>query len=76
MNSWTNLVTFMMVFLIQHAQNRDSKAINLKLDEVIRSIESAEDELINVERLSDEELERLEHRYAAIHDAARRRKRA
>ena len=76
MNSWTNVVTFGMVFLIQHAQNRDSKAVNLKLDEVIRSLQSAENELIDIEKLSDDELERLEHRYAAIRQAAKRRERA
>lgn len=73
-NSWTNIVTFVMVFLIQHAQNRDSKAINLKLNELIRAVHSAEDELINVENLSDEELRRLERRYAAISKAAQARR--
>jgi low affinity Fe/Cu permease len=66
MNSWTNVVTFGVVFLIQHAQNRDSKAINLKLDEIIRSTAEAEDELIDIEKLSDEDLQRLEKRYEAI----------
>ena len=73
-NSWTNIATFLMVFLIQHAQNRDAKAINLKLDEVIRAIDPANDELIDVEKLSDEELERLERRYARIRKAVQARK--
>lgn len=73
-NSWTNIVTFIMVFLIQHAQNRDSKAINLKLDELIRVINPASDELIDVEKLSDEELERLERRYERIRKAVHVRK--
>jgi len=60
MNSWTNIITFGVVFRIQHTQNRDSRAINLKLNEVVRAMQSAEDELIDVEKLSDDELERLE----------------
>ncbi len=74
MNSWTNFVTFGMVFLIQHAQNRDSKAINLKLNEIVRSISGAEDELIDVEKLSDDDLQRLEKRYEAIRARIRNRK--
>lgn len=66
MNSWTNVVTFGMVFLIQHAQNRDSKAINLKLNEMIRASSAAENELIDIEKLSDTELQRLEKRYERI----------
>lgn len=76
MNTWTNVVTFGMVFLIQHAQNRDSKAINLKLNEVIRAMQGAEDELIDVENLSDEDLQRLERRYEMIRARLRNRKRA
>jgi low affinity Fe/Cu permease len=67
-NSWTNIATFLVVFLIQSTQNRDSRAINLKLDELIRAAEGAHDELIDVERLSDEELERLADRYQRIRD--------
>lgn len=74
MNSWTNFVTFGMVFLIQHAQNRDSKAINLKLNEIIRSLGGAEDELIDVEKLSDDDLQRLEKRYEAIRARIQNRK--
>jgi low affinity Fe/Cu permease len=55
-----------MVFLIQHAQNRDSKAINLKLNELIRALHSAHNELIDVEKLSDEDLQRLQQRYESI----------
>jgi low affinity Fe/Cu permease len=74
MNTWTNFVTFAMVFLIQHAQNRDSKAINLKLNEIVRALKPADDELINVEKLSNEELERLEKRYDAIRKAVQQRR--
>ncbi len=75
-NSWTNIATFLVVFLIQNTQNRDSKAINLKLDELIRSLDNAHNELIDIERLSDRELERLADRYQRIRDEweLRRRK--
>src|SRR5690348_4952470 len=51
-NSWTNIATFVVVFLIQNAQNRDSKAINLKLAELIRAIGPAREDMIDIERLS------------------------
>jgi len=65
-NTGTTIVTFVMVFLIQNTQNRDSRAINLKLDELIRSIDAAEDEMLDIESLSDEELNDLHKRYEAI----------
>ncbi|HKW68738.1 MAG TPA: low affinity iron permease family protein [Terriglobales bacterium] len=65
-NSWTNIMTFLVVFLIQNSQNRDSRAINLKLDELIRSTERARNEMIDIERLSDKELESLAKRYERI----------
>ncbi len=65
-NSWTNIVTFIMVFIIQNSQNRDSKAINLKLDELIRSLDKAHDEMIDIEKLSDKELGDLAERYERI----------
>ncbi|HET7749128.1 MAG TPA: low affinity iron permease family protein [Terriglobales bacterium] len=65
-NSWTNIMTFLVVFLIQNSQNRDSRAINLKLDELIRSTERAHNEMIDIERLSDKELESLANRYERI----------
>ncbi len=73
-NSWTNIATFLVVFLIQNTQNRDSKAMNLKLDEVIRSLEGARNELIDIERLSDRDLERLADRYQRIRDQWEQRK--
>jgi low affinity Fe/Cu permease len=76
-NTWTNFVTFAMVFLIQHTEKRDSKAINLKLDELLRAVGSAQDDLIDIESLSNEELDRLEFRYAQIRrarEARRKRK--
>ena len=65
-NTATSLITFLMVFLIQSAQNRDSKAMNLKLDELIRAMKEAHDELIDIEHVSDKELESLANRYERI----------
>ena len=65
-NTGTTIVTFLMVFIIQNTQNRDSKAVHLKLDELIRSIANARNHLVNVDRLSDEELKRLEGEFKRI----------
>src|SRR5262249_51315068 len=65
-NTGTTIFTFLVVFLIQNTQNRDAKALHLKLDELIRSHHPASNELIDVEKLSDEELDALEERYAVI----------
>ena len=62
-NTATTVVTFLMVFLIQNTQNRDALALHLKLDEVIRALNSARNEMINIETLSDTELEHLAKRY-------------
>ena len=58
-NTATTIITFLMVFLIQNTQNRDAKAIHLKLDEIIRAIQPANNQMINIEKLSDDELETL-----------------
>jgi low affinity Fe/Cu permease len=58
-NSITNLVTYLVVFVIQNSQNRDSNAINLKLNELIAATQEASNELINVERLNDDALDSL-----------------
>ncbi len=55
-NTGTTIVTFLMVFLIQHAQNRDTRVIQLKLNELIAAIEGASDRLIDLEDLSEDEL--------------------
>jgi low affinity Fe/Cu permease len=76
-NTGTTIITFLVVFLIQNTQNRDAKAIHLKLDELIRSHHPASDELIDVEKLSDEELDELEKQYERIRkecDARRARR--
>src|SRR2546421_12138085 len=65
-NTATTVVTFLIVFLIQNTQNRDDKAIHLKLDEIIRSIHRAHNEMIHIEKLSDEELEGLSGEYEQI----------
>jgi low affinity Fe/Cu permease len=65
-NTATTIVTFLMVFLIQNSQNRDARALHLKLDEIIRSIQPAHNEMINIEKLSDEELQALSKQFEAI----------
>lgn len=65
-NTGTTIVTFLVVFLIQNTQNRDAKALHLKLDELIRSHSPANNDLIDIEKLSDEELAQLEVRYQQI----------
>ena len=77
-NTGTTIITFLVVFLIQNTQNRDAKALHLKLDELIRSNLSARNDMIDIEKLSDEELGEIERRYAAICEEsnARRGKRS
>jgi low affinity Fe/Cu permease len=65
-NTGTTIVTFLMVFLIQNTQNRDARAINLKLNELIHAIDKARDQMIDIESLSDLELDQLQHRFERI----------
>lgn len=65
-NTATTIVTFLMVFLIQNTQNRDAKAIQLKLDELIRSAQGARTGLVKLEELTDEELKELEASFEAL----------
>jgi low affinity Fe/Cu permease len=65
-NTGTTIVTFLMVFLIQNAQNRDAKSIQLKLDELILSHKGARNKLIDLEKLSDDQLTQLEVEYKRI----------
>jgi low affinity Fe/Cu permease len=67
-NTGTTLVTFLMVFLIQNTQNRDAKAIHLKLDELIRGVKGARTGLVDLEDLSDEELAQLQKQFQALHE--------
>ena len=62
-NTGTGIATFLMVFLIQSTQNRDSRAINLKLNELIRAMDKARNQLIDIERLSDLELDEMQATY-------------
>src|SRR5690242_21003125 len=62
-NTGTTVVTFLIVFLIQNTQNRDARALHLKLDEVIRSIKTAHNDMIDIEKLSDGELAKLAKQY-------------
>jgi low affinity Fe/Cu permease len=71
-NTGTTIVTFLMVFLIQNTQNRDAKAINLKLNELIHAISKARNQMIDIENLTDAELDVLVARYQAIRDKAGR----
>ena len=74
-NTSTTIVTFLMVFLIQNMQNRDAKAIHLKLDELIRAMKGARNNLMTLETLSEEELELLEKQFTRIADKHRERER-
>jgi len=65
-NTGTTIITFLMVFLIQNTQNRDSKAINLKLDELIRAVRDAHLDMIDLEDLNDEDLKKLEEHFRRI----------
>lgn len=65
-NTATNLITFLMVFMIQNTQSRDAKAIHIKLDELIRAVHGARNSLVSIEGLSDEELETLNKQFQRI----------
>ena len=65
-NTGTTIVTFLMVFLIQNTQNRDSKAIQLKLDELIRSVSGARNRLMDLETLSDEDLQKFQNEFERL----------
>jgi low affinity Fe/Cu permease len=72
-NTGTTIVTFLMVFLIQNTQNRDAKAVHLKLDELIRAVQGARNQLVDLEKLSDDELKKLEEQFTRVRDKARQR---
>jgi low affinity Fe/Cu permease len=69
-NTGTTIVTFLMVFLIQNTQNRDAKAVHLKLDELIRAIKGARNNLVDLEKLSDDELQKLESEFERLRKRA------
>jgi low affinity Fe/Cu permease len=65
MNTFTSVVTFLMVFLIQAMQNRDSKAMHLKLNELLRAVKEARTSLVSLEQMTDEELDKLADEFSA-----------
>ena len=69
-NTATTVITFLLVFLIQNTQNRDAKAVHLKLDELIRAVKGARNQLLDLENLSDEELMNLEEQFQRIRKRA------
>ncbi len=68
-NTGTTILTFLMVFLIQNTQNRDARAIHLKLDELIRGVQHARNSLVDLENLSDEELDKLQDEFRRFREA-------
>ena len=72
-NTLTTIVTFLMVFLIQNTQNRDTAAMHIKLDELIRATRGAHNELLDLEELDEEELRRILRRYERLAAGARQR---
>jgi low affinity Fe/Cu permease len=67
-NTGTTILTFLMVFLIQNTQNRDAKAIQLKLDELIRAVEGARTKLVHLEDMTDDELGDLQEQFKRLHE--------
>jgi low affinity Fe/Cu permease len=70
-NTGTTIITFLMVFLIQNTQNRDSEAMHIKMDEMIRAIEGAHNALLDLEELEDDDLDRIRKRYRKLAAKAR-----
>jgi low affinity Fe/Cu permease len=71
-NTGTTIVTFLMVFLIQRTQNKDAQAIHLKLDEIVAALEGASNRLIDVEDLTEEEIETLHNHYQKLVQMAKK----
>jgi low affinity Fe/Cu permease len=71
-NTGTSVGTFLIVFLIQNTQNRDAKVMQLKLDELIRAVKAARNELVHMEELTDEQLEELQKEFQTHRDEAAR----
>ena len=72
-NTGTTIVTFLMVFLIQNTQNRDAKATQLKLDEIIRALKGARNQLVDLENMSDEDMKKLGEQFKRLREKAERR---
>lgn len=71
-NTGTTIITFLMVFIIQRSQNKESLAVQLKLNEIVAAIEGASNRLVNVEDLSEEELEQLHRHYLKLASLAKK----
>src|SRR5262245_42654777 len=67
-NTATTIITFLIVFLIQNSQNRDSKAFHLKLDELIRGVRGSRTEMVDLEEMTDEELEQMHNEFKDLHE--------
>ena len=65
-NTGTTIITFLIVFLIQNTQNRDARAMQLKLDELIKAVKGARTQLVDLEEMSDEELEKLQQEFKSL----------
>lgn len=74
-NTGTTVITFLMVFVIQQTQNRDSEAMHVKLDEIIRALRGAHNDLLDIEELTEEELDEIRAHYAVLAQKARRQRR-
>ena len=72
-NTGTTILTFLMVFLIQNTQNRDAKAIHLKLDELLRAVRSARNSMIDLENMSEKELNELQAEFQKLREKTRRK---
>ncbi len=70
-NTVANIITFLMIFLIRNAQNRESEAVQLKLDELIRATKAAQNTLLDIEELSEEDLDRIKARFERLARTAR-----
>jgi low affinity Fe/Cu permease len=73
-NTGTTIVTFLMVFLVQNTQNRDARALHLKLDELLRSLKDARNRLIDLENCTDEEIDQVERQFKALRRREERNK--
>ena len=72
-NTGTTIITFLMVFLIQNTQNRDSEAVQVKLDELIRAIKGADNSMLNIENLTERELQDLQDHYTHLAQITQKR---
>ena len=72
-NTGTTIITFLMVFLIQNTQNRDTEALQIKLDELIRAVKGARNEVLDLEEMDEEQLNAIRKEYLELADHARQR---